>query len=44
VFPHLARASGAAFLVSGDADLTVLAAACPVISPAMLRERLGATR
>jgi putative PIN family toxin of toxin-antitoxin system len=44
VFLHLARASGAAFLVSGDADLTVLAAAYPVISPAMLRERLGATR
>ena len=40
----LACASGAAFLVSWYADLTVLAAAYPVISPAMLRERLGATR
>ena len=43
-FLHLARASGAAFLVSGESDLTVLAAAYLVISPAMLRERLGATR
>ena len=38
VFPHLARASGAAFLVSGDTGLTVLAAAYPMISPAMLRQ------
>ena len=43
VFLHLARAGRAASLVSGDADLTVLAAAYPVVSPAMLRERLGAT-
>lgn len=42
VFLHLARASGADVVVSGDKDLTVLAAAYPVISPAMLRQRLEA--
>ncbi|MGC8477923.1 MAG: hypothetical protein ACP5NP_16350, partial [Acetobacteraceae bacterium] len=40
VFLHLERASGADVLVSGDADLGVLAGAYPVISPAMLRQRL----
>jgi uncharacterized protein len=42
VFLHLAIASGADVPVSGDADLTVLAAACKVASPASLRERLEA--
>ena len=42
VFLHLARASGAEFLVSGDNDLTVLASAYPVILPAMLRQLLEA--
>ena len=42
VFLHLAIASRADVLVSGDADLTVLASAYPVISPAALRQRLGA--
>ncbi len=40
MFLHLALASGAEVLVSGDKDLTVLAAAYPVVSPAMLRRRL----
>lgn len=42
VFLHLARASEAEFLVSGDTDLTVLTSAYPVISPAMLRQILEA--
>jgi len=42
VFLHLALASGADVLVSGDNDLTVLAAAYPVISPGALRQRLEA--
>jgi uncharacterized protein len=40
VFLHLAIASRADLLVSGDADLTVLAKAYPVASPATLRQRL----
>jgi uncharacterized protein len=39
VFIRLAISTGADLLVSGDADLTDLAAAYPVISPAMLRLR-----
>ena len=39
VFLHLAIDSRADFLVSGDADLTVLASAYPVLSPAALRQR-----
>jgi putative PIN family toxin of toxin-antitoxin system len=42
VFLHLAMASGADLLISGDKDLTVLAAAYPVASPGSLRERLAA--
>ena len=42
VFLHLARAGGADVLVSGDKDLTVPAAAYPVISLGMLRRRLEA--
>jgi putative PIN family toxin of toxin-antitoxin system len=41
VFLHLCIASQADMLVSGDADLTVLASIYPVASPATLRERLG---
>ncbi len=41
IFPRLAIASRAELLISGDADLTVLAAAYPVASPAMLRRHLG---
>lgn len=41
VFISLAVASKADFLVSGDADPTVLAQAYPVISPTMLLDRLG---
>lgn len=40
VFLHLAIASHAELLVSGDGDLTDLAAAYPVASPAMLLGRL----
>jgi len=40
VFLHLALASGAEVLVSGDKDLSVLGEAYPVISPGMLRKRL----
>ena len=40
VFLHLAIASGADLLISGDKDLTVLAAAYPVASPGSLRQRL----
>ena len=43
VFLHLAIASGADLLISGDKDLTVLAAAYPVASPGSLRQRLEAT-
>ena len=42
VFLHLAIVSRADVLVSGDADLTVLASAYPVISPAALQQRLDA--
>lgn len=42
VFLHLAIASGADMLVSGDKDLTVLAAVYPVVSAAGLRARLAA--
>ena len=41
MFLHLAIASGADVLVSGDADLTVLAATYPVVSPAVLRQHLA---
>ena len=41
VFLHLAIASRAELLVSGDADLTILADAYPVASPAALRTILG---
>jgi len=44
VFLHLAIASRADLLVSGDADLTVLATACPVASPATLKHRLEQMR
>jgi putative PIN family toxin of toxin-antitoxin system len=40
VFLHLAISSQADLLVSGDADLTVLAGAYAVVSPATLRQRL----
>ena len=40
VFLQLAIASAADLLVSGDADLTVLADVYPVVSPAGLRKRL----
>jgi len=40
LFPQLCLASHADPLVSGNADLTVLARAYPVASPTMLRERL----
>jgi putative PIN family toxin of toxin-antitoxin system len=40
VFLHLAISSKAEWLVSGDSDLTVLAEAYPVLSPAALRQRL----
>lgn len=40
MFLHLAIASQADLLVSGDADLTVLADAYPIASPATLRQRL----
>jgi putative PIN family toxin of toxin-antitoxin system len=42
VFLHLAIASGADVLVSGDVDLTVLSDAYLVVSPATLRQQLGA--
>jgi uncharacterized protein len=42
IFLHLAIISQADVLVSGDADLTVLAAAYPVVSPATLQQRLDA--
>jgi predicted nucleic acid-binding protein len=42
VFLHLAIVTRADLLVSGDSDLTVLASAFPVISPAALRQRLHA--
>jgi putative PIN family toxin of toxin-antitoxin system len=41
IFLWLAIASRADLLVSGDADLTVLAASYPVASPAILQRRLG---
>lgn len=41
VFLHLAIASRAELLVSGDADLTILADACPVALPGTLRQLLG---
>ena len=41
VFLHLAIASQADILVSGDTDLTVLAAVYPVVSSAALRQLLG---
>jgi putative PIN family toxin of toxin-antitoxin system len=41
VFLHLAIVSRADVLVSGDADLTVLASAYPVVSPATLQQHLG---
>jgi uncharacterized protein len=41
VFLHLAITSKADLLVSGDADLTELASAYPVVSPATLRLRLA---
>jgi uncharacterized protein len=41
VFLHLAIVSRADLLVSGDADLTVLASAYPVVSPAALQQHLG---
>jgi putative PIN family toxin of toxin-antitoxin system len=44
VFLYLAIESKADLLVSGDADLTVLANAYPVASPTMLRELLGAAQ
>ncbi len=40
VFLHLAIASQADLLVSGDADLTMLASAFTVVSPATLRQLL----
>lgn len=40
VFIALAIVAGVDVLVSGDADMTVLAEAYPVVSPSMLRERL----
>ncbi len=40
VFLHLAITSRADLLVSGDTDLTDLAAAYPVVSTSMLRQRL----
>jgi len=42
VFLHLAIVSQVDALVSGDADLTVLASAYPVISPGALQQRLSA--
>jgi putative PIN family toxin of toxin-antitoxin system len=42
VFLHLAIASCAELLISGDTDLAVLEAAYPVASPAELRRRLEA--
>jgi len=42
VFLHLAIVSQVDAMVSGDADLTVLASAYPVISPGALRQRLNA--
>ena len=42
VFLHLAIASRAELLISGDDDVAVLAAAYPVASPAELRRRLEA--
>jgi uncharacterized protein len=42
VFLHLAIVSQVDVLVSGDADLTVLASAYPVISPGTLQRRLDA--
>jgi putative PIN family toxin of toxin-antitoxin system len=41
VFLLLAIGSQADLLVSGDADLTLLARACPVVSPPPLWEKLG---
>ena len=40
VFLHLAIASHADYLVSGDTDLKVLASAYSVVSPHMFRQRL----
>jgi putative PIN family toxin of toxin-antitoxin system len=40
-FLYLAIGSHVDVLVSGDADLTVLASVYPVVSPALLRENLG---
>jgi uncharacterized protein len=40
VFLHLALASQADFLISGDRDLTVLAGVFPVASPGELRRKL----
>jgi uncharacterized protein len=40
VFLHLAIASRAELLISGDTDLAVLAVVYPVASPAELRRRL----
>jgi putative PIN family toxin of toxin-antitoxin system len=42
VFLHLAIISQVDVLVSGDADLTVLASAYPVISPSALQQLLDA--
>ena len=42
VFLHLAIVSQVDALVSGDADLTVLASTYPVISPGALQQRLSA--
>ena len=44
VFLHLAIASRAELLISGDDNLAVLSAAYPVASPAELRRRLVAVR
>jgi putative PIN family toxin of toxin-antitoxin system len=41
VFLHLAIASRAELLVSGDSDLTVLSDAYPIASPEILRQMLG---
>jgi putative PIN family toxin of toxin-antitoxin system len=41
VFLHLAVASRAELLVSGDSDLTLLADAHPIASPETLRQLLG---
>ena len=41
IFLHLAIASRAELLVSGDSDLAILADAYPVASPETLRQSLG---